>query len=242
MKVGDRVRVLPGNGWIQPCIGTVSRIDPDAPMPISVKPDGDCGEALFSWWLKEEYVCPYAEFKAGDKVRRRDDGRIDTVVDVPGDPSYDQFNFAKAGRGFRLANNSWDFQKNWELISEEPSNATEAVMLSGSLEDHINLGFLWRQSLGQPTYIYGQDENEALKKLQEETDKQLFNLLGIPQRKSFMENVIDLFKSPKQKLFEKYIFIGDKLNMNSPIVQKVILKALEKELLEECKKAEKEEC
>lgn len=54
-------------------------------------------------------------------------------------------------------------------------------------------------------------------------------------------NIKNLFKSKKQKLFEKYVYNGDGIKWDNFAVQKVFVEAFEKELLVVCKELEKKE-
>ena len=56
-----------------------------------------------------------------------------------------------------------------------------------------------------------------------------------------MSKIKDMFKSKKQKLFEKYVFNGEGINWSSEVLQEVLMKTLEKDLVELCETKEKEE-
>jgi hypothetical protein len=59
------------------------------------------------------------KFKAGDKVRNKATGAIKTVRAVPGMDEYDDRHFADASKGF-TDEYSWNYQRNYELVSETP--------------------------------------------------------------------------------------------------------------------------
>jgi hypothetical protein len=61
-------------------------------------------------------------FKNGDRIRRKSEPDItDIVLYVPGDVEYDSYNFGCASEGFMTIYNSWEWQKDWEVI--EPTEA-----------------------------------------------------------------------------------------------------------------------
>jgi hypothetical protein len=56
-------------------------------------------------------------FKVGDKVRSIKTREEDEVESVPGMSEYDRMNYSSANRGFVLIHNSWEYQKDWELVT-----------------------------------------------------------------------------------------------------------------------------
>lgn len=65
------------------------------------------------------------KFKIGDKVKNIKTGEIDTVVSVPGMKKYDKHGFIAAAEGFVLKNSAWEYQIDWELVSEEIEESSE---------------------------------------------------------------------------------------------------------------------
>ena len=58
------------------------------------------------------------KFKIGDKVRNKKTGEINIVKSVPGMEEYDRFSFGCASQGFVSEDYGWQYQENWELVSE----------------------------------------------------------------------------------------------------------------------------
>jgi hypothetical protein len=59
------------------------------------------------------------KFKVGDKVRSKETGEIEIVKLVPGMKEYDKIGFSSAEKGFVLGIDDWEWQEDWELVSQD---------------------------------------------------------------------------------------------------------------------------
>ena len=59
-------------------------------------------------------------FKAGDTVKHKITGEIDTVVSVPGMPEYDKCYFTSPKDGLWLEKGFWCYKKYWEVVKSTP--------------------------------------------------------------------------------------------------------------------------
>jgi hypothetical protein len=126
MKIGDKVRILKKDmfSW-SGCddyrneIGIVTKIHTDGTLTVH----SENKEDYFGFFVEDELEL-IQKFKAGDRVRRSD-GAEDVVLGVPRIPEYDGMDYAAPAKGFILARNNWEWQKDWTLIEEKEYNITK---------------------------------------------------------------------------------------------------------------------